>query len=211
MIMEQTKIDEMETDEKTVDIYGTSHVSHESIQMIDRVFEEQEFDTVALELDPLRLNALLNDESGEGGSLFMRFLRYFQRHIGRKTGVMPGDEMLYAYQKALREGKDVVLIDQDIRVTMSRFKDVSRKEKVKAAAGMAFGMVLPGGMDVSRIPEEEEIQDMIGQMQNRFPEIFRVIYTERNEHMVNALKQLDGDIVAFLGAAHRRPVQEGLE
>lgn len=196
----------------SVKVYGTSHVSKESIEMIDRVFKEEEFEKVALELDPIRLNALLSDQKGQqSGTLFMKFLKFFQNYIGKKTGVMPGEEMLYAYRKAVESGKDVVLVDQDIRVTMSRFGEVSRKEKVKAVGAMLLGMIWPGGMDISRIPDDEKIQRMVERLEVSFPGIYRVLYEERNEYIIRAIRQTDGETVAFLGAAHKKPVQEGLK
>jgi pheromone shutdown protein TraB len=194
-----------------VQVFGTSHVSQESIEMIDRVFEEEEFNTVALELDPIRLNAMLNGDDSEGGTLFLKFMKFFQNFIGKRTGVMPGQEMLYAYNRAVNEGKDVLLIDQDIRITMSRFNQIRRKEKAKAVASMTLGMVLPGGLDVSKIPDEEQIDEMVDQMRKSFPGLYRVLFEERNAHMINALEQVEEDTVAFVGAAHRKPVQEGLE
>lgn len=194
-----------------VKIYGTSHVSQESIEMIDRVFEEEEFEAVALELDPIRLNAMLSGEKSDQGTIFLKFMSFFQDFIGKRTGVMPGQEMLYAYRRAVHEGKDVILVDQDIRITMQRFNQIRRKEKAKAMISMTLGMIWPGGLDVSKIPDEDRIQEMIGQMKDSFPGLYRVLFDERNEYMIRALEQVDQETVAFLGAAHRKPVQEGLE
>ncbi|MFB6192717.1 MAG: TraB domain-containing protein [Candidatus Nanohaloarchaea archaeon] len=200
-----------------IHVYGTSHVSHESIEKIDSAIEDHDPDIVALELDPLRLQALKSGErdSKNDGSLFIRLLRRFQNRVGSKTGLMPGQEMLYAYHKALGEDRDVVLIDQDIRITMSELKKVRRKEKVKAGASLLAGLVLPGSLDLSRIPDDRLVQQMSRELEDRYPGLYRVLLEDRNMMMTESLKHVqrdnpDSDIVAFVGAAHRKHLEDEL-
>lgn len=200
-----------------IHVYGTSHVSHQSIERIDEAIEKQDPEIVALELDPIRLQALKSgDQNGsEGGPIFIRLLRKFQNKVGSKTGLMPGQEMLYAHHKALGEGRDVVLIDQDIRITMQKLKAVRRKEKVKAGLSLVAGFLIPGGIDVSDIPEEKMIQQMSAQMKHSYPGLHSVLMEDRNAVMTDSLKQVqrenpDSDVVAFVGAAHRKHLEEEL-
>lgn len=196
-------------------IYGTSHVSKDSLDVIERAFESEP-DIVALELDPPRLEALMFEGQGrEDGSLFIRLLERFQKYIGGKTGLMPGEEMLYAYNRAIQENMDVALVDQDIRITVDRLKQVRRKEKVKAAFSVLGGLVMPvkDGFDIREIPEEEKIFEMVGQLRESFPGLYRVLMQERNIHIFESLSRLqrenpESDIAVFLGAAHRKPVCE---
>lgn len=199
-------------------IYGTSHVSKDSLDVIDEAFEDEP-DIVALELDPPRLEALMFEGQGrKDGSVFIRLLEKFQSYIGNKTGLMPGEEMLYAYNRAIQEDLDIALIDQDVRVTVQRLKEVRRKEKVKAVFSVAAGFLIPFGdrFDVDEIPEEEEILELVSELKNSFPELSRVLLEERNYVMADALMQIrhenpDADIAVFMGAAHRKPVSEILE
>lgn len=196
-------------------IYGTSHVSKDSLDVIEIAFENEP-DIVALELDPPRLEALMFEGEGrEDGSVFIQLLERFQKYIGGKTGLMPGEEMLYAYNRAIQENLDVALVDQDIRITVDRLKDVRRKEKVKAGFSVLAGVVLPvkEGFDIQRIPEEEKILEMVGQLQESFPGLYRVLMEERNIHIFESLARLqrdnpESDVAVFLGAAHRKPVAE---
>jgi pheromone shutdown protein TraB len=198
-----------------IHVYGTSHVSEESFKVIDDALEKHDPAVVALELDHPRLNSLLSDQDQESGPVFARLIRYFQDKIGSRTGVMPGEEMIYAYESALDRGKDVALVDQDIRVTLQRLKGVRRKEKVKAGFSILVGFLGFGDkIDVSRIPEDEMIQELVGEMEDEFPGLYRVLMEERNRFIVEALQQVDeeneGDVVAFLGAAHVEKVEEML-
>ncbi|MFB6241821.1 MAG: TraB domain-containing protein [Candidatus Nanosalina sp.] len=202
----------------TIKIYGTSHVSQESIDVIEEAFGEEP-DIVALELDPPRLEALMfNGHGREGGDLFIRLLEKFQKYIGSKTGLMPGEEMLYAYNRAIQENLDVALVDQDIRVTVQRLKQVRRKEKVKAFGSVILGLLLPFGdeFDLSKIPSGDKVDLLVAEMSESFPEIYEVMMEERNVIMAESLMRLqednpDSDIAVFLGAAHKNPVEEILE
>ncbi|MFQ3308104.1 MAG: pheromone shutdown protein TraB [Candidatus Nanohaloarchaea archaeon] len=200
-----------------IELYGTSHVSQESIDKIDKVLEDDRFEIVALELDSQRLHALQQQgqTDSSGAPIFLRLLRYFQRYIGRRTGVMPGEEMIHAYNKAMETNRDVALIDQDIRVTFHRLSSLSRKEKVKAGFSMVGGLIFGEKFDVSKIPEEEMIDEMTEQLEESFPGLHQVLIEERNEYMYNALKQLqennpEKDIAAFVGAGHRKALEEML-
>jgi len=200
-------------DNALIHVYGTSHVSEESFKVIDEAIEEHDPDVIALELDHIRLNSLLGDDKQDSGSLFAHLIKYFQNRVGAKTGVMPGEEMKYAYDKAVKDGRDVAMVDQDIRVTLQRLNGVRRKEKAKAAFSMILGFLGFGEkFDVSEIPDDEMISDLVEEMKKEFPGLYRVLMEERNQYIVEALKEVDqksdGDVVAFLGAAHVGKVEE---
>ena len=199
-----------------IHVYGTSHVSHESLDLIKEKIEQHDPDTIALELDFMRLNALLNDESRGGGPIFIRIIKKFQDMIGSKTGVMPGQEMLYAYQSAIDQGRDVALIDQEITDTITKIKSVRKVEKARAITQLIIGAVLPGSFDVSEIPGEDFIEKLLEEFKFKFPELHYVLVEERNQHMIAALKQLqreepNKDIVAFVGAAHQKEIQKQVD
>lgn len=196
-------------------VYGTSHVSEDSFDVVDKAIDKHDPEVVALELDPPRLHSLLSDEQQGGGSVMIRLLRFFQNRIGSKTGVMPGEEMKYAFEKAMASRREVALVDQDIRVTFGRLNQVRRKEKVKAAFSILAGLVVGGSFEVSNIPDEDVIDEIVEKMKEEYPGIYRVLMEERNQYIVESLKKVDeendGDVVAFLGAAHVKKVKEMLD
>jgi pheromone shutdown protein TraB len=197
-------------------IFGTSHVSQESVDEIEHLILEHEPDIVAVELDPMRLKALLTGEKGSGGSLFVRLLEKFQSVVGSKTGVMPGSEMKKAYETAGEVGAEVALIDQDIRITFGRLKHVSRKEKVRAALQLGLAMLIGGKKDLWEVPDEDAIQEMLEEMESQFPGLYQVLVEERNLHMLEALRHLEdenpeSEILVFVGAGHSRYLKDELE
>lgn len=186
------------------------------MDLVEEKIEEVDPEVVALELDMMRLNSLLSDQQEQrGGPLFIRALQYFQRSIGKKTGVMPGEEMLHAYRIAEEQDRDVALIDQDIRLTIQKLKDVRLSEKVKAGAQLLVGLLMPGGAVVpTDIPEDELIEELLKEMSFKFPDMFNVLVEERNDHMIESLRMLEeeneGDIAVFVGAAHKKALQQAL-
>lgn len=201
----------------SIQIVGTSHVSQESIERIDEAFENLDPDIICLELDAQRLNSLLADEkSTDGMGLIHRGLAAFQNYIGSKTGVMPGEEMLYAFEKAGEEGVEVYLIDQDIRQTLGRLKAVRRKEKAKALAMLPLSLLGKGRFDYTSIPDQEDINDLIKVFENRFPELYQVFIEERNLHMAESLRIIqernpEASIVAVVGAGHVKGLEEYID
>ena len=197
-----------------IKVYGTSHVSRESFDVIDEAFKELDPDVVALELDPVRLEAMIQQgQTDSQGPIFMKIIQKFQAYIGKKTGVMPGTEMLYAYEKARYKGADVILIDQDIRMTVQNLMNTRRKERVKAVAGLMASFVLPGeSFDVSKIPEDKKVAYMLQKFRESFPGIYKALVDDRNIHMTEALKEYreknpDDDIAVFVGAAHKKELK----
>ncbi|MFB6216870.1 MAG: TraB/GumN family protein, partial [Candidatus Aenigmatarchaeota archaeon] len=142
--------------------------------------------------------------------------KFFQDFIGKKTGVMPGDEMLHAYNRAVEDGRDIALIDQDIRVTVKKLQEVRLSEKVKAAASLVLGVFSPIEINLENIPEEEFLDRLLYEMEFKFPELHNVLVKERNIYMAESLKHLqdenpDAEIIAFVGAAHRKAIEEMLK
>lgn len=199
-----------------IHVYGTSHVSEESFELVDEKLEQYDPDYVAIELDLSRLEGMLSDREATGGPLFMRFFKKIQDRIGLQTGVMPGAEMIYAYRKAVSESRDVVLIDQDIRVTVRRLRKVPKKEKMWVFLSLLRGFFMKDSFDVSSIPEDNMLHEILLEFKKRFPNLYRVLVIERNRVMAQSLTQLqrdnpESDIVAFVGAAHVEDLENQLD
>jgi len=199
-----------------INIVGTSHVSKDSIKKIDEAFEQHQPEVVCLELDMGRLNSLLSgDKSLEAQSLTHSLLARFQRYIGEKTGMMPGEEMLYAYERAKQEDLEIYLIDRDIKITLNRIKSVNRKEKAKALALMPLSFLGGGKFDYKSIPSQEDLDELTDMFEEEFPELYQALLEERDIYMSDALKSVkarheDENIIAVVGAAHQKGLQEKL-
>src|SRR5438034_11092035 len=96
---------------------------------------------VALELDPIRYNALLNRSRLGRGLSPLALLAQFQIRIARQYGVEVGDEMVAAARAAQEIGAEIALIDQDSRAVLQRvWTDMSFRERGRLLASTVSGL-----------------------------------------------------------------------
>jgi len=207
---------------KNLVLVGTSHIAAESVAKVEQVILSENPAIVALELDRKRLWALLHPDKAKAsirdirrvglkGYLFGLIGAYVERKLGEKVGMKPGAEMLQAVNVARKIGAHLALVDQDIEVTLRRFsKELTWKEKWRLVVDVLKGMVLRKSdfsFDLRTVPDEKLIGKMIAQVKKRYPNIYRVLVTERNDVMARNLAHLmrhfpDKLIVAIVGAGH---------
>jgi pheromone shutdown-related protein TraB len=207
---------------KNLILIGTSHIAAESVAAVDKIIQKEQPQIVALELDRKRLVALLHPQKariswkeirriGFKGWLFSIIGAFVERKLGEKVGMKPGAEMLQAIRSAQQAGAQLALVDQDIEITLKRFSQaMSWKEKWRLLVDLFKGLVLRKTeftFDLSKVPSQRLIERMIKKVQKRYPNIYRVLVTERNQVMAKRLAWLmrqhpDKTIVAVVGAGH---------
>jgi len=120
-------------EDKEIILVGTAHVSNESADLVERVIEEEKPDTVAVELCQSRYQAMTDKNRWQETDLIKvikekkaflllsnLMLASFQKKIGKKLGIKPGEEMLRAIKTAKEMEADIHLADRDVRTTLSR-------------------------------------------------------------------------------------------
>jgi pheromone shutdown protein TraB len=210
-----------------IEFIKTSHIAQESIETIKERLVQDDVDIVAIELDPKRLQGLMTRQRtshppslifkvGVLGYLFAVIGSYVQRKLGSVVGVNPGSEMLTAFEEGQRHGLNIFLIDQDIERTLHRLSNtVPFSEKLALAWEMGTGWLRGGpkiNVDLDKVPEDELIEDLKEMMESKFPNLYRVLVTERNHLMANRLQEIqrqhpDAVIVAVVGAGHGADVE----
>jgi len=218
---------------KNLTIIGTSHISKKSIKEVKEAINNLSPDIIAIELDKRRLPALLEKKKNKGknslpsisnikyvglqGYLFSLLGAWVEKKLGKITGVSPGDEMLTAYNLAKKQKIGLALVDQDIQITLKRFsKTLTWKEKwnflvdlTKAVFGFKDKRVK--AFDISGVPEDELVKELINLVKQRYPSIYKVLIYERNKVISKnlfILMQKHKKIVAVLGAGHKKDVIE---
>lgn len=208
-----------------VKIIGTSHIAPESLTKVEKAIRELKPQIVAIELDKKRLYALLSKKQqsisirdirriGFKGWLFALIGAYAERKLGSKVGVSPGAEMVKAAALAHEVGAKTALIDQDIEVTLKRFsKELTWKERWTFVVDLFKGFVLRKGVkfDLSKVPSQELITELIEDVRKRYPSVYRVLVQERNEYMAKRLAHIvahypEDTIVAVVGAGHEKEI-----
>jgi pheromone shutdown-related protein TraB len=207
---------------KNLVLIGTSHIAKKSIAQITDSFNNFNPDIVCVELDHKRLHALETDAKpdyslagirkyGLQGYLFAVIGGYIQKKLGNVVGIKAGSDMLTAVNLAKNNNKRLVLVDQDIEITLRRFsKSFSFKEKIRLLYDVITAPFAKKVMiNLNDVPSEQIITQMINQLRTRYPGIYRSLIEERNEVMAKNIYHLmeknpDQKILAVIGAGHEK-------
>jgi len=207
-------------------LIGTSHIAIESVNEVRRVIDDLKPGFVALELDKGRFMGLMSKEKkklglkdirrfGIKGFLFNLFGAWVEEKLGRVVKVKPGSEMKAAVISAARIQAKVVLIDQDIRITIKNLvQGITFKEKWRFFADIIKGFLFRkkmvaefGNIDLRKVPSEKVIEKVVKRVEERYPSVFKALIDDRNKVMSKKLVNLmtkfpDTKIVAVVGAGH---------
>ena len=128
----------------SITIIGTSHVSIESADIVERTIEQKQPDIVAVELDQIRYKQLCGDQPKEivpthflRNKAIFQFMAYWllsivQAKIAKHFGVIPGVDMKSAIDTANANNIEIALVDRDIQITVNRFwNNLSFTQKIK--------------------------------------------------------------------------------
>ncbi|EKF85344.1 TraB/GumN family protein [Methanobacterium formicicum] len=212
-------------------IIGTAHVSEKSVEEVKNTIIECEPDIVAVELDAARYQNLLNEKNGvqEDKEIKIReilknnnftmflvsgFLSYFQKKIGEEVGVKPGSEMMAAAEAATEAGAKIALIDRDIQITLKRaLNRMSFWEKAKFIYSIiaSFFSKDEAIEDIEDIKQGDALEEVMGYFQEMSPRAYEVLVAERDAYMAQRLLDLEGNVVAVVGAGHKKGIQKNME
>lgn len=217
-------VTELEYQGRKLYLVGTAHISKRSVDEVQRVIDQVQPDTVCVELDKMRHEALVDETRWQRLDIFQVIrqkkvlmlmaslaLAAYQRRLGDKLGVKPGAEMLAAVRKAEEVKARVVLADRDVQATLKRtWARLSFWNKAKITAGLVT--VLTSGDSVTdEITEEriEELKDrdtlneMLAELAKALPEVKEPLIDERDMYLMSSIREAPGDrVVAVVGAAH---------
>lgn len=212
-------------EEKEITLLGTAHVSRESADLVSRVIEEEKPDTVCIELCRSRYHALTQKNQWQNTNLikvikekkaffllanFM--LASFQKRIGKRLGIKPGEEMLRAINAAEAVGSRIHLADRDIRTTLSRtWRLMGLWSKIKLLAQLMASL---GGVDeikeedIEEMKSKDVLETILSEIGESLPDLKRILIDERDQYLAHKIRTAPGRrIVAVVGAGHVRGVQ----
>lgn len=213
-------ITRIEQDGKEYILIGTAHVSKQSAEQVKQVIEEEQPDSVCVELDKQRYESVIKGSSWRDMDIFQVIkekkatlllmniaISSFQKKMAKQFGIKPGQEMIQGIESANEIGAELVLADRNIQITFSR---IWGSIDVKGKA-LLLTQVLAGVFSNETITEEElekmKTQDSIDSVLREFSESFPRLKTplidERDQYLAQKIKEAPGEkIVAVLGAAH---------
>ncbi len=210
----------VELEGKTVCIVGTAHVSAKSVQDVRDAVAAFRPDTVAIELCEPRYQGLVKKDAWrhlnifqvirQGKTMFLLaqlVLQSFYRRLGKQLEVEPGAEMLAGAACAEETGAQLELIDRRIDITLKRvWRHLGFWHRVKL-----FGVLLEAmfsseeieGADIEALKKQDQLEALMGEMGQAFPEVKRRLIDERDVYLAQKLRAAPGRrIVAVVGAGH---------
>jgi pheromone shutdown-related protein TraB len=204
------------------DLYlvGTAHVSQRSVDDVGQVIRDLTPDTVCVELDATRHQALVDPKRWRNLDIFevirerrvlfllsSLVLTSYQRRLGEKLGVRPGAEMLAAIDEAARVGARLLLVDRDIQATLKRTWAALSVWDCVQLIGMLIGSLFAGGEiteeQVEALKDRDTISELVREFAEVMPRLQRPLIDERDRFLMSAVREAPGKcVVAVVGAGH---------
>ena len=203
-------------------LLGTAHVSAASVQAVEHAIGNGQFDAVAVELDPQRLQALTDPDAmarldlveviRKGRvALFAANLALaaYQRRLAEQLGIEPGAELKAAAVEAAARGLPLQLIDRDVGITFRRILHGLRWwDRMKLVGGLAGGLFDREEVsedDIERLKEGDMLESSFGEFARDTPSLYATLIDERDQYMAARLR-VRGDgakhVLAVVGAGH---------
>ena len=220
MAENEKNIERLEYCGRSFIIVGTAHVSKQSAQQVASIIREECPDTVCVELCRSRYETITKKKQWEDTDLLKVIrekkaflllsnfvLSAFQKKIGDRLGVKPGQEVLEAIDAAQEVGARVHLADRDIRVTLSRtWRLMGLWTKLKLLTQIftsASELESIKEREIEKMKDLDVVETLITEVAKSLPEVGRVLIDERDQYLAKKIKEAPGQkIVAIVGAGH---------
>ena len=208
-----------------ITLVGTAHVSQKSVDLVEEKIRTGEYDRVAIELCPPRLENLTKQSmwknldiyqvlrQGKGTLLLVNLaLSAYQKRLAEKIGVEPGQEMMKAIELSTEYDLPLEVIDRDITTTLQRmYREVSFWQKLKLFSSLIASIFVGEEVTEQQIEDLKE-GDMLHSLVEEFgevlPSVKKVLIDERDQYMVGKLIEMahapdrPKHILAMVGAGH---------
>jgi len=210
----------LEYDDKQVILVGTAHVSRESAQQVRQVIQEENPDTVCVELCQSRYQSIRQKERWQETDIIKiirekksflllsnLLLASFQKRIAKKLDIKPGQEMITAIETADEMDAEIHLADRDIRTTLSRtWRAMGLWSKIK----LLFQLMLSLGEveeikeeDIEKMKNEDVLETLLAEVGKSLPVLKDILIDERDQYLAKKIRTAPGQkIVAVVGAGH---------
>jgi pheromone shutdown-related protein TraB len=218
--MAEANVTRIHLDDKEYILIGTAHVSRQSAQQVKEVIEAERPDSVCVELDEQRYQAMMDENRWKDTDIFKVIkekkaslllvnlaVSAFQKRIAAQFGIQPGAEMLQGIASAREVGAELVLADRNIQVTFLRiWHNVGFWGKVRLLAqiiGSIFSTETITEEELEQMKSKDMLDSVLDEFTQSFPRLKEPLIDERDKYLAQKIRQAPGNkVVAVLGAAH---------
>jgi pheromone shutdown-related protein TraB len=214
-------------------LLGTAHVSRTSVETVQAAIASGHYDTVAIELDAGRLQALTDPDAlakldlvkviREGKThLFAANLALaaYQRRLAEQLDVEPGAELKAAALDARERNLPLHLIDREVGLTFKRaLSRLGWWGRAKISAGIMMAMFADeevGDDEIEKLKQGDLLESSFGEFAVESPALYESIIAERDRYMAARLREsvthASGarEVLAVIGAGHLQGMAEHL-
>lgn len=220
MSEENSNITRVNIDNKEIILIGTAHVSKQSAEEVKSVIEQEQPDSVCVELDQQRYQSIVNGNTWRETDIFKVIkdrkttlllmnlaISSFQRRMAKQFDIKPGQEMIQGIASAEEVDAELVLADRDIQITFSRiWRGIGLKGKALLLSQVFFSIFSNETISEEELEEmksKDMLDSMLDELTESFPRLKKPLIDERDQYLSQKIKEAPGDkIVAVLGAAH---------
>lgn len=218
--MEQANVHRITLEGRQIILIGTAHVSRESVELVERVIDAEQPDTVCVELCQPRYEAIRQKDKWQEtdivkvirekrASLLLSQLvmASLQRKISQKFNVTPGQEMLRAIDRGEAIGARIVLADREIRVTLLRtWRNMGFWSKVKFLPEVLISLFSTDEIteeEIEKLKQQDVLELALQTIGDKLPGLKTTLIDERDLYLAHTIAQAPGErVVAVVGAGH---------
>lgn len=227
--MSEENITRIELNGKEFILIGTAHVSKQSAEQVKEVIEAEQPDTVCVELDEQRYEAIQNKSQWKDMDIFKVIkekkatlllmnlaISSFQKRMAKQFGIQAGQEMIQGIESAKEIGADLVLADRNIQITFARiWNNVGFWGKAQLLSQVVLSIFSNEDIseeELEKMKNQDTINVILKEFTEGFPKLKVPLIDERDQYLSQKIKEAPGKkIVAVLGAAHVPGITEEIK
>ncbi|REJ06935.1 TraB/GumN family protein [Halobacillus trueperi] len=222
----EDNITRIHIDDKEYVLVGTAHVSKASAEQVKSVIEEEQPDSVCVELDEQRFQSIQDGDRWKNTDIFEVIknkkatlllvnlaISSFQRRMAKQFGIQAGQEMIQGIESAEEIGAELVLADRNIQITFSRiWGNIGLGGKMKLLLSIFYGIFSNDKIseeELEKMKSQDMLDGMLQDLTDNFPKLKKPLIDERDQYLAQKIKDAPGEkVVAILGAAHVPGIKE---
>jgi pheromone shutdown-related protein TraB len=228
MTLGNENITRIDLNGKELILIGTAHVSKSSAELVKKVIEEEQPDSVCIELDAQRYQTITQGNKWKDTDIFKIIkekkttlllinlaMSSFQKRLAKQFDISAGQEMIEGIHVAKEIGAQLVLADRNIQITFSRiWHSLGFWGKVRLMTELIFSIFTDESIseeDLEQMKSQDMLNSILREFSTSFPRLKVPLVDERDQYLAQKIKEAPGPkVVAILGAAHVPGIKEEL-
>ena len=214
-------------------LLGTAHVSKTSVDVVRAAIATGLYDTIAVELDPQRAQALTDPDAlarldlvkvlREGKTAVFAAnlgLAAYQRRLAEQLDIEPGAELKAAVVDARERGLALQLIDRDVGLTFKRaMQRLGFWGRAKVGGGLMTSLFVDEKVSdeqIEGLKQGDMLESSFSEFAADSPALYETVIAERDAYMAARLREIPAqhpdarEVLAVVGAGHLQGMEKHL-